>query len=70
MESAKRIAEMKALDDVKPVIAVGDKVRLKYDAITQSPDYDRRVENYKKFSECLLKKQVEESVRGVMLSKK
>lgn len=28
------------------------------------------VENYKKFSECLFKKQVEESVRGVMLSKK
>lgn len=51
LESAKRIAEMKALDDVKPVIAVGDKVRLKYDAITKSPDYDRRVENYKKFVE-------------------
>lgn len=51
LESAKRIAEMKVLDDVKPVIAVGDKVRLKYDAITQSPDYDRRVENYKKFVE-------------------
>ncbi len=28
------------------------------------------IENHKKFSECLLKKQVEESVRGVMLSKK
>ena len=51
VESAKRIAEMKALDDVKPVVAVGDKVRLKYDAITQSPDYDKRVENYKKFIE-------------------
>ena len=51
LESAKRIAEMKALDDVKPVIAVGDKVRLKYDTITQSPDYDKKVENYKKFVE-------------------
>ena len=51
LESAKRIAEMKALDDVKPVIAVGDKVRLKYDVITQLPDYDKRVENYKKFIE-------------------
>lgn len=51
LESAKRIAEMKALDDTKPIITVGDKVRLKYDAITQSPDYDRRVENYKKFIE-------------------
>ena len=49
LESAKRIAEMKALDDVKPVSAVGDKVRLKYDTITKSPDYDKRVENYKKF---------------------
>ena len=51
LESAKRIAEMKALQDTKPVISSGDKVRLKYDAITQSPDYDKRVENYKKFIE-------------------
>ena len=51
LESAKRIAEMKALQDVKPIISAGDKVRLKYDAITQSPDYDKRVENYKKFIE-------------------
>ena len=42
---------MKALQDTKPIITVGDKVRLKYDAITQSPDYDKRVENYKKFVE-------------------
>ena len=50
-ESAKKLAEMKALQDTKPIITVGDKVRLKYDAITQSPDYDKRVENYKKFIE-------------------
>ena len=50
-ESAKKLAEMKALQDVKPIISAGDKVRLKYDAITQSPDYDKRVENYKKFIE-------------------
>lgn len=49
LESAKRIAEMKALDDIRPVIVAGDKVRLKYDSITQSPDYDRRNENYRKF---------------------
>ena len=51
LESAKKLAEMKALQDTQPVITVGDKVRLKYDAITQSPDYDRRVENFKKFVE-------------------
>ena len=51
LESAKKLAEMKALQNTKPVIAVGDKVRLKYDAITQSPDYDKRVENYRKFIE-------------------
>lgn len=28
------------------------------------------VENYKKFSECLLKKQVEEATRGAVLPKK
>lgn len=51
LESAKKLAEIKALQDTKPIISVGDKVRLKYDAITQSPDYDRRVENFKKFVE-------------------
>lgn len=51
LESAKKLSEMKALQDTQPVISVGDKVRLKYDAITQSPDYDKRFENYKKFIE-------------------
>ena len=51
LESAKKLAEMKALQDTKPIITVGDKVRLKYDAITQSPDYDKRVEHYTKFIE-------------------
>lgn len=50
-ESAKQIAKMKALDDIKPVIIAGDKVRLKYNSIIESPDYDKRLENYKKFVE-------------------
>lgn len=51
LESAKKLAEIKALQDTKPIISVGDKVRLKYDTITQSPDYDKKVENFKKFVE-------------------
>ena len=51
LKSTKKLAEMKSLQDTKPVISTGNKVRLKYDAITQSPDYDKRVENYKKFIE-------------------